>query len=240
MTPSNAPTAQGQPIKVLVVEDEHKMRRFITTLLQSQGYKVVEATTGQEAISAAAIELPEIILLDLGLPDLSGLEVLKQLRQWSQTPVIVLSARGMEQDKVGALDLGADDYLSKPFGNAELLARLRVAARHVSQRTHEPELIVEIDELKIDLAQRLVTLADEPVALTATEYKLLHFLARHPGKLLTHREILKEVWGPGATSEQNHYVRVYMAHLRKKIERDPAQPRYLITEAGLGYRLLAE
>ena len=223
------------PVRLLVVEDEPQMRKFLRATLGANGYQVLEAGTGAEALSTASSWNPELVLLDLGLPDLDGLEVTRRLREWSATPIIVLSARGQEGDKVRALDAGADDYLTKPFGTDELLARLRVALRHASRVAAEPEESVRAGDLEIDLGRRRVTKAGEEVRLTVLEYKLLATLARHPGRVLTHRQLLKEVWGPNAV-EQTHYLRVYMAQLRRKLEDDPARPKRLVTEPGVGYR----
>ncbi len=225
---------------VLVVEDEPPVRRFLWTLLESQGFRVFEAKLGQEALAEASMRNPELILLDLGLPDFDGLEVTKRLREWTLAPIIVLSARGRERDKVEALDLGADDYLTKPFGAEELLARIRVALRHaarVAQGANEPSF--RVDELHVDLAARTVFVGTVEVHLTPTEYRLLTVLIQHAGKVVTHRQLLKEVWGPSSV-EQSDYLRVYMRQLRQKLERDPARPRYFINEPGVGYRLKVE
>ncbi|MCL4820912.1 MAG: response regulator [Vicinamibacteria bacterium] len=229
-------SADGQAPLVLVVEDELPVLRFLRASLAAHGYRLAEAQSGEAALREAATRVPDVVLLDLGLPDLDGLEVTTRLREWSGVPIIVLSARGQERDKIEALDAGADDYLTKPFAVGELLARLRVALRHAARGTAGLEPCVEIGELRIDLAARRVSLAGEDVRLTRTEYNLLALLARHVGKVLTHRQLLKEVWGPGAVA-QSHYLRVYMGQLRHKLERDPARPRYLLTETGVGYRL---
>lgn len=221
---------------VLVVEDEPQMRKFIRASLSSHGYHVIEAERAREALTLAMSHNPELVLLDLGLPDSDGLDVTKQLRGWTRVPIIVISARGREEDKVAALDVGADDYLTKPFGVNELLARMRVAQRHATQTDADASPSFELESLKIDFTRREVTSAGEAVHLTPLEYKLLVLLARHAGKVLTHRQILKEVWGPSHAS-QTHYVRVQMAELRKKIEANPARPKLLITEPGVGYRL---
>jgi two-component system, OmpR family, KDP operon response regulator KdpE len=225
---------------ILLIEDEPQMRRFLRAALSSHEYRLVEAATGKEGLAQAAGRNPDIILLDLGLPDTDGLDVTRQLREWTTTPIIVLSARGREQDKVAALDLGADDYLTKPFGVEELLARIRVAVRHTalaSGAASEP--VVQIDELRVDLAQRQVFRDGTEVHLTPTEYKLLAILIRHAGKLLTHRQLLRDVWGANFIS-QTHYLRVYVMQLRHKIERDPTRPRLLMSEPGVGYRFKAE
>jgi two-component system KDP operon response regulator KdpE len=220
---------------VLVVEDEPPMRRFLRAALGARGFRVLEAATAAEATLLASGHNPDLVLLDLGLPDLDGIELVRSLRGWTDKPIVVLSARGREEDKVEALDAGADDYLTKPFGVNELLARLRVALRHAERGEAAPP-VMTFGGVSIDLARREVRRGDTPIHLTPTEYKLLVLLARHAGKVLTHRQILKEVWGPNAV-EQTHYVRVHMAELRKKIEEDPARPKLLMTEAGVGYRL---
>ena len=228
-------TAPGPSI--LVVEDEPHMRRFLRASLTSNGYRVLEAGTVAEAGLVATSHNPELYLVDLGLPDGDGLDLTKSLRAWTAAPVIVLSARGRELDKVAALDAGADDYLTKPFGVGELLARLRVAIRHREAiAKHADEPVIAVDRLRIDLARREVTVGERAVRPTATEYRLLVLLARNAGRVLTHRQILQEVWGPGHAGE-THTVRVHMAELRKKIEENPARPKLLLTEPGVGYRL---
>jgi two-component system KDP operon response regulator KdpE len=225
---------------ILLIEDEPQMRRFLRAALGSQDYRLVEAATAKEGLAHAAGRNPDVILLDLGLPDTDGLEVTRQLREWSSTPIIVLSARGREQDKVGALDLGADDYLTKPFGVEELLARIRVALRHASLPPGaSPDPVFEAGDLKMDLARRQVFRAGQEVHLTPTEYKLLATLVRHAGKLLTHRQLLHDVWGSNFIT-QTHYLRIYVMQLRQKIEHDPTRPRLLLTEPGVGYRFRAE
>ncbi len=227
-------TAQG-PL-VLVVEDETQMRKFIRASLSSHGYQILEAGSAIEALRLATSNSPGLILMDLGLPDGDGIELTKQIREWSQVPIIVISARGREDDKVVALDAGADDYLTKPFGVNELLARMRVAERHARTKGDGGNIqVLDFGDLRIDLARRLVTLGGEPAHLTPIEYKLLVLFAQNAGKVLTHRQILKEVWGPSYAS-QTHYVRVHLAELRKKIEVDPARPKLLLTEPGVGYR----
>jgi two-component system KDP operon response regulator KdpE len=225
---------------ILLIEDEPQMRRFLRAALSPPDYRLVEAATAKEGIAQAAGRKPDVILLDLGLPDQDGLEVTSALREWTATPIIVLSARGREQDKVAALDRGADDYLTKPFGVDELLARIRVALRHAALPPGvAPEARFEAGELQVDLLARVVRRGGEEVHLTPTEYKLLALLVRHAGKVITHRQLLKEVWGTNY-AEQSHYVRVYMAQLRQKLEADPARPRLLVTEPGVGYRLKLE
>jgi two-component system KDP operon response regulator KdpE len=223
--------------QVLVVEDEPQMRRFIRASLSSHGYRVIEGTRASEAIALVTSHNPELILLDLGLPDGDGIELTRQLREWSRVPVIVISARGREDDKVAALDAGADDYLTTPFGVNELLARMRVALRHAQLAASATQAqVLEFGELKIDLARREVFRGAEALHLTPIEYKLLVLLAQNAGKVLTHRQILREVWGPAYASHP-HYVRVHMAELRKKVEADPSRPKLLVTELGIGYRL---
>jgi two-component system KDP operon response regulator KdpE len=221
---------------VLLVEDEPQMRRFIRASLGANGYRIVEAATAKEGQQLAASHNPELVLMDLGLPDGDGIGLTHQLRAWTKVPIIVISARGREDDKVTALDAGADDYLTKPFGVNELLARLRVALRHTRPTVEAP--VLELGTLRIDLTRREVTAQGKQVHLTPTEYRLLTYLAQNEGKVLTHRQILSEVWGPGA-AHQTHYVRVHMAELRKKVEADPTRPKLLLTEPGVGYRLRA-
>ena len=221
---------------VLVVEDEAQMRRFIRASLSAHGYQVGEAASGAEALALATSRNPDVILMDLGLPDVDGIELTRQLREWSRTPVIVISARGREADKVSALDAGADDYLTKPFGVDELLARIRVALRHSAETHPNDATALEFGSLRIDFARRDVRVGERAIHLTPTEYKMLALLARNAGRVLTHRQIIREVWGPSYAG-QNHHVRVHMAELRKKIEDDPARPRLIITEPGVGYRL---
>jgi len=225
---------------ILLIEDEPQMQRFLRIILQGHGYRFIEAQTGQEGLVQAATRSPDIILLDLGLPDIDGLEVTRRLREWSDIPIIVLSAREQEQDKIKALDAGADDYLTKPFGAGELLARIRVAIRHKVMRqstTGEPVFI--LDNLRVDMSQRQVFLNEQEVHLTPIEYKLLTVLIQNAGKVVTHNQLLKEVWGPSYTKE-TQYLRVYMTQLRHKLELDPARPRFLINEPGIGYRLKIE
>ncbi len=220
---------------VLVVDDELQMRRLLRVCLEGNGYKVLEAVSGQEALTQVAQRKPEILVLDLGLPDLDGVTVLKRLREWSQVPVVVLSVRDREEDKIAALDNGADDYVTKPFATGELLARLRVAQRHAAPSAEAS--IFRSGNLEVDFTGRLVKLAGKEIKMTATEYALLRMLVRHAGKVLTHRQILREVWGPNY-EDQTHYLRVYIAHLREKLEIDPSKPRLISTEPGVGYRFL--
>jgi two-component system, OmpR family, KDP operon response regulator KdpE len=235
---SPAETPAQTPL-VLVVEDEPQMRRFLRATLPGHGYRLVEAETGAQALLDAGTRAPDLILLDLGLPDLDGVEVTRRLREWTATPIIVLSARGQEGDKVQALDAGADDYLTKPFGIEELLARMRVALRHAARAAGTGETTFRTGDLRVDLSARRVFLGEREVRLTRNEYNLLAVLVKHAGKVLTHRQLLKEVWGPGSV-DQHHYVRVYMGQLRHKLEEDAARPRYLVTETGVGYRLKAD
>ena len=225
---------------VVLIEDEPQIRRFLRATLTGQGYRLFEATTGADGLVEVGSRQPDVVIVDLGLPDMDGLDVIRKVREWSAVPVIVLSARGQEADKVAALDAGADDYLSKPFGVGELMARMRVALRHRARVSDGAvESMFDIGDLHVDLAARRVTVGGAQVHLTPIEYRLLVALVHHAGKVLTHRQLLSEVWGPNAT-EQAHYLRVYMAHLRRKLETDAARPRYLLTEAGVGYRLAAE
>jgi two-component system KDP operon response regulator KdpE len=227
------------PTRLLVIDDEAQVRRFLRSSLASPDYKVLEADTGEGGLAAATAQHPDIVLLDLGLPDLDGIEVTRRLREWTATPIIILSARGQDHDKVAALDAGADDYLTKPFSLPELLARIRVAARHAEQRGDKKEPVFETSGLRIDLANRIVTLAGREVRLTPIEYKLLATLARKPGSVLTYQQLLKEVWGPRYLTHKQ-YLHVYMGHLRNKLELDSTKPRFLVTEPGVGYRLKAE
>ncbi len=235
--PAEPAAAAPAPIIVLI-EDEPQIRRFLRATLGSQGYRLFEATSGEDGLVEAATRQPDIIIVDLGLPDMDGLQVIRRIREWSRVPIIVLSARGQERDKVAALDAGADDYVSKPFAVGELLARLRVALRHAAAgESGEPTFTV--GNLRVDQLKRQVLVDGKEVHLTPIEYRLLTVLVRHAGRVLSQRLLLKEVWGPGHT-EQAHYLRVYMAQLRRKLEADPARPRYLLTEPGVGYRLAAE
>lgn len=231
-------TSQPRPV-VLLIEDEPQMRRFLRSALGAADVQLVEAATAREGLAQAAGRRPDVVLLDLGLPDQDGIDVARQLREWSAVPVIVLSARGREQDKVAALDAGADDYLTKPFGVDELMARIRVALRHQAMRPGQPEPVFEARGVRVDLAARSVTRDGREVSLTPTEYRLLSVLVKHAGKVLTHRQLLKEVWGPGAQA-QSHYLRVYINQLRQKLERDPGRPDLIRTELGVGYRLRDE
>lgn len=233
-------TFGGHPPLVLVVEDEPQVARMLQSALVSQSYRVEVATTGREASKLAAQYVPDLVLLDLGLPDMDGLEVARRLREWTQSPIIVLSARGQERIKVEALDAGADDYLTKPFGVPELLARIRVALRHAARARRGPAgPRFRSGPLEVDLETRKVLVAGVEVALTPIEFKLLCVLIRHAGKVVTHRQLLQEVWGPAAT-DQKHYLRVYMTHLRRKLDSGAAARSLFETEAGVGYRLLED
>lgn len=223
---------------ILIVEDEASLRRFLVPTLEAQNYQTLCASTASEGISLARSHNPDLILLDLGLPDADGLSVLQEIRRWSRRPVIIISARHLEREKVRALDQGADDYLTKPFGAAELMARIRVALRH-SVQTPSQENIFELEGLRVDLERREVSVAGQPAKLTPIEYRLLEALVRRAGKVATQQQLLAEVWGPGGEG-QNHYLRIYMAQLRKKLEADPNRPRFFLTEAGVGYRLNTE
>lgn len=224
---------------VLIVEDDETISNFISAILTSNGYDVVKVATGKEAISAAASHCPDIILLDLGLPDTDGVEVLKTIRQWTGIPIVVVSARGHEREKVGALDLGADDYVTKPFGTAELLARIRAALRR-SQRNpdHFESGRFVVGDLEIDYEKRLVRLAGREIHLTPMEYRLVALLSRYAGKVLTHDFIMREIWGPYAKEIQA--LRVNMASIRRKLEENPAEPKYIVTDVGVGYRMVEE
>ena len=225
---------------ILVIEDEPALQRFLRVTLEAQKFKVIEAQTGEQGLRHASTSVPDLIILDLGLPDMDGVEVTKRLREWTAIPIIIVSARGKEQDKVVALDAGADDYLTKPFGVAELLARVRVVLRHLATADRDTgDSLFERGALKVDLARREVTVAGKEVHLTPNEYKLLGVLIQNAGKVMTHRQLLREVWGPGS-SEETHYLRVYMNQLRQKLESDAARPTCLLTEPGVGYRLAAD
>lgn len=225
------------PTLVLVIEDEQPIRRFLRAALENEGYRVVEATSGEEGLRTATSQPPDLVILDLGLPGVDGQEVLRRLREWLKAPIIILSARDQERQKIEALDGGADDYVAKPFGVGELLARMRSALRHVNRAGETAE--VRISDLRIDLAARLVYRGAKQIHLTPLEYKLLTTLVKNSGRVLTHRVLLREVWGPGDTQE-THYLRVFVATLRRKLEDDPAQPRFILTEQGIGYRFAAE
>lgn len=220
--------------RILVVDDEAPIRRYLRAALGAQGLTVYEAANGTEAVNAVLSHRPDIIILDLGLPDFDGVEVTRRLREWSQTPIIILSVREAEQDKVAALDAGADDYLTKPFSTGELLARIRVAFRKLGNEPNAP--ILQVDALRMDLSRRLVTADEREISLTPTEYDLLRILMQNAGKVLTHQQLLRNVWGTAYESEM-HLLRVNISNLRRKIEPDPTRPHYLLTEPGVGYRL---
>jgi two-component system, OmpR family, KDP operon response regulator KdpE len=222
-------------VRVLIVDDEEQIRRFLRVALKSHDYEIAEASTGKDGLRESTTFHPDIILLDLGLPDMDGLSVLKELREWSKTPVIILSVREQENDKIEALDLGADDYVTKPFNMGELLARMRVAMRHNANYDEEP--VITAGELSLDLAHRKVIIRAQEVKLTPTEYEILKNLAINLGKVLTHKYLLNQIWGKEYQKE-SHYLRVYVRSLRRKIELDPTQPKYLMTEPGVGYRLV--
>jgi two-component system KDP operon response regulator KdpE len=225
---------------VLVIEDEAPIRRFLKPALESHGFKVVEAVTAQEGLSLASSHQPNVILLDLGLPDMDGLEVIKHLREWTDIPIIVLTAREKEKDKIQGLDAGADDYLTKPFDIGELMARIRVAMRHLERvKQGEKEPVFETKDFKVDLSSRIVTIGGTEVHLTPHEYDLLALLVRYAGKVVTQKQMLKEIWGPAA-NDQTQYLRLYIHQLRQKIEPDSNRPKYIVTEPGIGYRLKYE
>ena len=222
---------------MLIVEDEPQMLRFLRASLSTHGYRLVETTTGEDGLAQAAARNPDVILLDLGLPDLDGIEVTRRIREWTQTPIIVISARGQDEDKINALDAGADDYLTKPFSVGELLARIRVALRHLAHLGGGKEdPVFTVGELRVDLGKRQVFVQGADVHLTPTEYRLLATMIKYAGRVVTHRQLLKEVWGPPYV-EHTQYLRVFMGQLRQKLEPSPAQPRFLINEPGVGYRL---
>jgi two-component system KDP operon response regulator KdpE len=237
MKASQDPSSTPAGPHILVIDDEVQIRRFLKISLEASGYQVQEAATGFAGLEKAALLRPDVIILDMGLPDMDGVAVLTQVREWTKTPVIMLSVRDADRDKVAALDAGADDYLTKPFSVDELMARLRVAQRHAQPAADSP--LFTSGDLEIDLSRRLVRLKGQPVKLTPTEYALLRLLVQHAGRVLTHRQILKEVWGAQYVDE-THYLRVYFAQLRQKLETDPARPQLILTEPGVGYRLAAE
>jgi two-component system KDP operon response regulator KdpE len=224
-------------LRILVVDDERAIRRYLHAALNAQGNVVFEAANGEEALRAAAVDRPDLIILDLGLPDLDGVEVTRRIREWTRVPILILSVRDQERDKIAALDAGADDYLTKPFGTGELMARIRAAIRRSTHPENEP--VIEVNQLKIDLAHRRVKLGNDEVALTPTEYDILRLLAQSIGKVITHRQLLQQVWGQ-PYGDDLHLLRVNISNLRRKIEPDPARPRYILTEAGVGYRLRSE
>lgn len=222
------------PLNILIVDDEPAIRRFLRTALGAYGHSISEAASGEDALKAAATTHPDIIILDLGLPDMDGIEVTRRIREWTQVPIIVVSVREHENDKIAALDAGADDYLTKPFGIGELLARIRVSMRHTAQPKDAP--IYQVGDLVVDMARRIVTVRGETITLTPTEYDILRMLVNHAGKVLTHRQLLHEIWGNAYESEI-HLLRVNVSNLRRKIEPDASRPTYILTEPGVGYRL---
>jgi len=225
---------------LLVIEDERELGRVLRVSLVGQGYRLVESATGSDGVMQAASQQPDLMVLDLGLPDIDGLEVIRQVREWSHMPIIILSARGQEHQKVEALDAGADDYLTKPFGVSELVARIRVALRHIARDAGEAgEPLFVSGKLRVDLVCRQVFVGDDEIHLTPIEYRLLTTMIKHVGKVITHKQLLKEVWGPDCVYE-THYLRVYMAQLRRKIEADSARPQFILTESGVGYRLASQ
>jgi two-component system KDP operon response regulator KdpE len=225
-------------IHIVLIEDEKQIRRFLSAALEAEGMNVYEAETGKQGLIVCATRKPDLLIVDLGLPDIDGLDVIRDVRSWSEVPIIVLSARSQEHEKVSALDAGADDYLSKPFGAAELIARIRAHLRRRQPSSTSNEALFQFGDVRVDFSLRTVTRAGETVHLSPIEYRLLSVLARHVGKVMTHRQLLKEVWGPN-NAENSHYLRIYMANLRQKLEQQPAQPQHLLTETGVGYRLLA-
>lgn len=224
---------------ILVIDDEPQILRAIRTILTEKQFKVTTANRGEEGLTLAATQEPDVIILDLGLPDMDGVQVCTRLREWTQCPIIILSVRDSERDKVSALDAGADDYLTKPFGIEELLARVRVSLRHAASRKGEQSKIVKSGPLTIDLAWHLIKRGEEEIKLTGTEYKLLAYLASNHGRVLTHQSILTHVWGP-ADADHTEYLRVYMRQLRKKLEEDPERPQFILTEPGIGYRFISD
>ena len=224
---------------ILVIEDEPEIRRFLRTSLGAEGYRVVEAETGERGVIDAGTHKPDLAIVDLGLPDLDGVEVIRRIRAWSRMPVVVLSARAREQAKIEALDAGADDYVTKPFGVGELLARVRVALRHSARAATGGAKTVHLGKVEVDLERRRIAREGRDVHLTPIEFRLLACLAQHLGMVVTHRQLLREVWGPSHV-EHNHYLRIYMKQLRDKLEIDPVRPRHFVTETGVGYRLVAD
>ena len=225
---------QVEGARVLVIDDEKQIRRMLKTALAGYGFNAAEASSGREGLSQTAIFHPDLIILDLGLPDMDGVEVIHELREWTQTPIVVLSVREQEEEKIKALDAGADDYITKPFGMGELLARIRVALRHVTKTEDEP--VLSVGELTIDIPRRVVLVRGSEVKLTPTEYEILKYLALQAGRVVTHRQLLRAIWGPNYQDE-THYLRIYVGQIRRKIESDPSQPTIITTEPGVGYRL---
>ncbi len=228
--------SETQKIPVLVIEDEPEIRKFLSAALASNGFSPAFALTGREGLAHLQSRVPEILILDLGLPDMDGLDIIKSLRGWSNIPVIVLSARGQEKDKIAALELGADDYLTKPFSTGELLARLKAALRRAQQSVSQASAVFEANGLSFDAQNRIVKVDGGEVRLTPTEFRLLALLVKHAGKIVTHKQLLQDVWGK-SSAENNHYLRIYTQHLRQKLGDDPLHPRFIITEPGVGYKL---
>ncbi|BBB92329.1 MAG TPA: response regulator [Methylomusa anaerophila] len=224
-------------LRMLVIDDEQQIRKLLNVSLSAHGYQVHAAVTGQEGINWAAVHKPDLIIVDLGLPDMDGKNVIKKIREWSQVPIIILTARDQEQEKIEALDAGADDYVTKPFGMGELMARMRVSLRRAATAENDP--VLSCGGLVIDLVQRRVTVEGREIKLTPTEYEIIKIMAQHAGRVLTHKQLLKAVWG-NTYNEDTHYIRVYVGQLRRKIEQDPARPQYIITESGVGYRLMGQ
>jgi two-component system, OmpR family, KDP operon response regulator KdpE len=224
--------------RILIIDDEPQIRKLLKVTLQVHNFEINESSSGEEGVYQASIVHPDLIVLDLGLPDISGMEVLRRIREWSRIPIIVLTAKDREEDKITALDSGADDYVTKPFSMGELVARIRVALRHVAKSANEP--ILQFGSLVIDLAQRLVELDGNRVKLTPTEYELLKILASNAGKVITQRQLLQQVWGGHHYESDSHYLRIYIGHLRKKLEEDPTRPKFIETEPGIGYRFLMQ
>jgi two-component system KDP operon response regulator KdpE len=222
-------------LRILVVDDEPQIRKLLHVSLHAYGYHLGQASTGEEGIRQAAAFKPDLAIVDLGLPDIDGKTVIQQIREWSTMPIIILTARDQEQEKIAALDAGADDYITKPFAMGELMARIRVCLRRTTAHDNEP--VLTCGELTVDLLQRRVTVGEREIKLTPTEYELIKYMMQHAGRVLTHKQILKAVWG-NAYDEDTHYIRIYISQLRRKIEQDPAQPRYIVTESGIGYRLM--
>ena len=221
--------------RILIIEDESQIRKLLKVSLSAHGYDLEEAVNGKDGVNRAATFKPDLLIIDLGLPDIDGKEVVKQIREWSETPIIILTARDQEQEKIEALDSGADDYITKPFGVGELLARMRVCLRHAATAEQQP--ILACGSLVVDFQQRRVTVEGHEVKLTPTEYEIIKMMMQHAGKVITHKQLLKAVWG-NAYQQDTHYIRVYIGQLRRKIEQNPTQPRYIITESGIGYRLM--
>lgn len=229
----------GPGAKILIVDDEPQIRRFLRASLTAHDYQVVEAEDGKSAVRTCTVELPDLVILDLGLPDVDGLDVISQMREWSQVPIIVLSIRGDESDKVDALDRGANDFVTKPFGMAELMARMRVILRQSGGAEQGGDPVIKAGDIEVDLSKRLVTVNGSPVRLSRKEYDLLRILISHPDKVITHQQILTEVWGPGYV-EETQYLRVYIGHLRQKLENDASEPKHFLTEPGVGYKFQSD